>query len=102
MKHPKAAAPVTIFVQDGASTISDFHAGDKLLFVGSSYSDILYLGKLYDGLQFETFTGEHFSVSAVDVNHDGIMDTEIAGSGSVVDLLGWSPDGLWGWQLMGG
>jgi hypothetical protein len=102
MKHAKPSAPVTYFVQDGATTITDFHVGDKLLFVGDSYSDILYLGQLHDGLSFDTFTGEHFSVAAVDANHDGVTDTQIVGSDSIVTLLSVDPDSLYGWSLMGG
>jgi hypothetical protein len=91
------------FIQDGSVNVSGFDpAHDKLLFVGNGYSDILYLGQLHDGLSFDTFNGSHFEVHAGDFNNDGIVDTEISGSGSVVHLLGVDPDSLYGWNLAGG
>jgi Ca2+-binding RTX toxin-like protein len=85
--------------------VTDFNPadGDRVMFDYGSYSDILYLGQLHDGQTFQNFTGAAtFTVSAVDVNHDGITDTLISVNGDSIALLGWSPDQLWGWSLMGG
>jgi hypothetical protein len=112
MKHAKSIVVTSdliatpdadkFFIQDGATSISSFGPTDRLLFVGSSYSDILYLGQLHDGLSFDTFTGSPFAVHAGDFNGDGIGDTQIVGSDSTVTLFSVDPDSLWGWQLMGG
>jgi hypothetical protein len=39
---------------------------------------------------------------AVDYNHDGVMDTEIIGSGSDVILYSVLPEALHPWNLAGG
>jgi len=89
----------------GHDVVTDFNpaAGDRVMFDYGSYSDVLYMGQLHDGLSFSNSTGTAtFSVSAVDYNHDGVMDTLISVNDDSVALLGWSPDQLWGWSLMGG
>lgn len=90
------------FIQDGTTTIAGFGHDDRLLFVGNSYSDILYLGKLYDGWSMDTITGVHFEAHSLDVNGDGVMDAQIVGSDSIVNLLSVDLDSLYGWQIMGG
>jgi hypothetical protein len=114
MKHAKTAAVTgadivatpdadKLFIQDGAVTISGFDAAhDRLLFVGNSYSDILYFGDIHDGLSFDTFVGSHFEVHAGDFNGDGLIDTQIVGSDSIVTLLSVDPASLHPWNLMGG
>lgn len=89
----------------GHDVVTDFNPaeGDRVLFDYGSYSDILYFGQLHDGLEFDNFTGTaHFTVSAVDYNFDGITDTLITANDDSIALLGWSPDELYGWSLMGG
>jgi hypothetical protein len=93
---------------DGFRTISGFDpAHDRVMFdVNHSYSDILYLGQLSDGLEFDTFSGAHLSVHAGDYNGDGIMDTQVSLSGidgtATAILLSVDPDSLYGWNLAGG
>jgi len=89
----------------GHDVVTDFNpaAGDRVMFDYGSYSDVLYMGQLHDVLSFSNSTGTAtFSVSAVDYNHDGVMDTLISVNDDSIALLGWSPDQLWGWSLMGG
>lgn len=89
----------------GNDVVTDFNAaaGDRVLFDYGSYSDVLYLGPLHDGLAFDNFIGTaHFTVSAVDVNHDGLTDTLITANDDSIALLGVDPASLWGWALMGG
>jgi len=89
----------------GHDVVTDFNPaeGDRVMFDYGSYSDVLYLGQLHDGLSFSNPTGTaHFTVSATDYNHDGVMDTLITVNDDSVAILGWSPDQLWGWSLMGG
>lgn len=89
----------------GHDVVTDFNpaAGDRVLFDYGSYSDVLYFGQLHDGLSFSNYTGTAtFSVSATDYNNDGITDTMISVNDDSIVLLGWSPDELWGWSLMGG
>lgn len=89
----------------GHDVVTDFDpaAGDRVMLDFGSYSDILYFGRLSDGLQFDNFTGTaHFTVSAVDQNGDGIIDTMITANDDSIVLLGWAPDQLMGWSLMGG
>jgi Ca2+-binding RTX toxin-like protein len=89
----------------GHDIVTDFDpaGGDRVLFDYGSYSDILYLGQLHDGLAFDNFIGTaHFTISATDVDGDGITDTLISVNDDSIALLGWSPDQLMGWALMGG
>ena len=89
----------------GHDVVTDFNpaAGDKVMLDFGSYSDILYLGKLSDGLSFENSTGTaQFTISASDVNGDGRTDTVITANEDSIVLLGWAPDDLMGWSLCGG
>jgi Ca2+-binding RTX toxin-like protein len=89
----------------GHDVVTDFNpaAGDRIMFDYGSYSDVLFLGALHDGLTFSNSIGTaQFSVSATDYNHDGITDTLISVNDDSIAILGWSPDQLWGWSLMGG
>ena len=89
----------------GHDVVTDFNpaAGDRVMFDYGTYSDMLYFGQLHDGLSFNNCTGGAcFSVSATDYNHDGITDTMISVGEDSIVLLGWAPDQLWGWSLMGG
>ena len=87
----------------GHDVVTDFNpaAGDRVLFDYGTYSDVMYLGKLSDGLDI-TSGSNTFHVSAVDYNHDGVMDTLISVNDDSIALLGWSPDPLYGWSIMGG
>lgn len=91
----------------GQDVITDFdpNGGDRVLFdVGGGYSDILYFGQLHDDLTFGNGYGTaSFTINALDFNSDGIMDTEVlASTGDSVILLGFAPEDLYGWSLMGG
>ena len=84
----------------GHDVVTDFNPadGDRVMLDFGSYSDILYLGKLYDGLSFSNSTGTaQFTISASDYNQDGHMDTVITANEDSIVLLGLAPD-----QLMGG
>lgn len=74
---------------------------DKLLFDYGSYSDIMYLGRLYDK-QIINSLAASFYVEAVDINSDGQTDTKISVGNDSVTILNCSPSDLYGWQLMGG
>ena len=89
----------------GHDVVTDFNpaAGDRVMLDFGSYSDILYLGKLSDGLSFSNSTGTaQFTISASDYNGDGKVDTVITANEDSIVLLGWAPDDLMGWSLMGG
>jgi hypothetical protein len=89
----------------GDLTVEGFQPGiDRVMFDFSSYSDVLGpLGRLYDGLTFDDFTGgTHFVVSAVDANGDGITDTRFDANEDSITLLGVGPDLLFSGSLMGG
>jgi len=89
----------------GHDVVTDFNpaAGDRIMFDYGSYSDILHLGALSDGMSFSNSTGTaQFTVTASDYNHDGKMDTVITANEDSIVLLGWAPDQLMGWSLMGG
>lgn len=79
-------------------------ANDKIMFDISSYSDVLGpLGHLHDGQTFDDFTGgTHFTVSALDYNLDGLMDTQIQANEDSIIILGVAPDSLSSGNLMGG
>lgn len=84
--------------------ITDFNSaeGDRVLLdVGGSANKAAYSGTLWDGLSFQT-AGGTCTVHCVDVNGDGIMDTQLSLDGSNLFLLGCTPDQLHGWDIMGG
>lgn len=105
---------------DSVDWVTDFQFGDtdpqggydpddRVLFDFNSYSDIAYLGGLYDGLEFYDFTGQtRFNITAVDANSDGITDTQImatdvaSGDTAGIILLGWTPEDLTGAAIAGG
>lgn len=83
--------------------ITDFDAseGDTIQFDMAGYGDGPgYSGQLYDGLSFETGAGTCY-VGSVDINADGVMDTQLSIDGTNVFLLGYTPDELYGWSLLG-
>jgi Ca2+-binding RTX toxin-like protein len=89
----------------GNDVVTDFNpaAGDRVMFDFGTYSDIMYLGALHDGLSFSNSTGTaQFTISASDYNHDGQMDTVIHANEDSIILLGVAPDQLMGWSLVGG
>ena len=89
----------------GDDVITDFNAaeGDRVMFDYGTYSDIMFLGRLSDGLTWSNFNGTaRFSVSASDVNGDGVVDTVISANEDSVTLLGVAPDQLSGSCLFGG
>lgn len=99
----------TFIVRAGETkTVSGFDASaDRVMFdVNHSYSDILFLGSVYDGFTFDTFSGAHLEVHAGDYNGDGITDTQVSLSGvdgiAVATLYSVLPESLHGWNLMGG
>lgn len=84
--------------------IVDFNPaeGDRILLdYGGSTSRTAYSGTLSDGLSFETLGGT-CSVCCTDFNGDGVMDTQLSMNGNNLFLLGWAPDTLSGWSIMGG
>lgn len=57
----------------------------------------LFSGQLADGMSFQIGDGT-CTVGCIDINSDGIMDTQLTFNGNNVFLLGWTPDqvsGLW-------
>lgn len=90
---------------DGNVTIEGFQAGvDRVMTDFNSYSDIVGpLGRWHDGQTFDDFTGlTHYTISAVDVNGDGVTDTLISVNDDSIALLGVSIDSLGSASLMGG
>jgi Ca2+-binding RTX toxin-like protein len=84
--------------------ITDFNPaeGDRVLLdLGGSASTPAYSGQLWDGLSFQT-TGGTCYVSCVDINADGVMDTQLSINGDNIFLLGCLPNQLSGWDIMGG
>jgi Ca2+-binding RTX toxin-like protein len=89
----------------GDDVVTDFNAaeGDRVMFDYGTYSDVMVFGRLSDGQTWQNFTGTAmFSVSASDVNGDGVVDTVISANDDSITLLGVSPDQLWGSCLYGG
>lgn len=81
--------------------ITDFNAaeGDRIVFgTDASATQAIYSGQLYDGLSFQTSDGL-CSVHCVDINADGIMDTQLSLNGDNLFLLGCTPDQLDGSYL---
>ena len=84
--------------------ITDFNPaeGDRVLLdFGGSANKAAYSGQLWDGLTFQT-AGGACSVSRVDINVDGVMDTQLTINGDNIFLLGCTPDQLNGWAFLGG
>jgi Ca2+-binding RTX toxin-like protein len=84
-------------------TITDFNAseGDHIqLEFGGSASTIAFAGTLSDGLSFQTDAG-YCTVHSVDVNGDGIMDTQLSINGANMFLLGCTPTMLHGSDILG-
>ena len=83
--------------------ITDFNAaeGDTIVFgTDASARQSQYSGQLYDGLSFEAGGGTCY-VSCVDINADGVMDTQLSGNGNNLFILGSTPDQLDGACLFG-
>ena len=68
---------------------------------GGSANKAVYSGQLWDGLSFETLGGT-CTVTCVDMNGDGVMDTQLSMNGDNIFILGCEPNDLNGWALMGG
>ena len=84
--------------------ITDFNPaeGDRILLdLGGSADAPAYSGVLADGLSFQT-AGGTCTVSCVDINGDGVMDTQLSIGGDNLFLLGCMPNQLHGWDIMGG
>ena len=84
--------------------ITDFNAaeGDRIVLdMGGSADVAVYSGDLYDGLAFETAGGTCY-VSSVDINGDGVMDTQLSLNGNNLFLLGSDPSSVSGYDIMGG
>ena len=84
-------------------TITDFNPaeGDHIVFqFGGSASAPIYSGALTDGLTFQT-AGGACTVHCVDVNGDGIMDTQLSMNGANMFLLGCTPNMLHGSDILG-
>lgn len=88
----------------GHVTVTDFNpAEDRVLFDYGSYSDIMFLGQVSDGMVFDNFIHTAtWTVTAADVNGDGITDTHITVNSDSIDLLGVTPSQLYGWNFQGG
>lgn len=83
--------------------ITDFNPaeGDRIEFnFGGSASGPLYSGTLSDGLSFQTAGGTCTS-SCVDINGDGLMDTQLSIDGHNIFLLGCLPTQLHGTDIVG-
>jgi len=81
--------------------ITDFNAaeGDRIVFgTDASASQSLYSGQLYDGLSFQAGSGTCY-VSCVDINADGVMDTQLSVNGDNLFVLGCTPDQINGSSL---
>lgn len=84
--------------------ITDFNAaeGDTIVLdYGGSTGAAAYSGELYDGLSFQTAGGTCY-VSSVDINADGVMDTQLSINGDNLFLLGSDPSSVSGFDIMGG
>ena len=80
----------------GYDVITDFNAaeGDHILLdLGGSAS--------WDGLSFQTPGGTCY-VSSVDINADGVIDTQLSINGDNLFLLGHLPADISGWSIFGG
>lgn len=83
--------------------ITDFNAaeGDRIVLDYDGSADApAYSGKLWDGLSFQTAGGTCY-VSRVDINADGVMDTQLSINGDNLFLLGYEPSSLSGSDFFG-
>ena len=82
--------------------ITDFNAaeGDRIVFDFGAGSQSVYSGQLSDGLSFATSAGT-CTVGCVDINADGIMDTQMTLNGQNVFLLGYEPSQISGSSILG-
>src|SRR5262245_14054960 len=81
--------------------ITDYNAaeGDRIVFgTDASASQVLYGGELADGLSIQTSSGTCY-VHCVDINADGVMDTQLSLNGDNLFLLGCTPDQVDGYSL---
>ena len=100
----RGADTFVVRAHSGYDVITDFNAaeGDRIVLdLGGSADKAAYSGELWDGLSFQT-TGGTCYVSCVDINADGVMDTQLSINGDNVFLLGCTPNELQGWNIMGG
>ena len=91
-------------VRSQYDVITDFNAaeGDQIMLgFGGSTDKAAYSGDLWDGLSFQTAGGTCY-VSCVDINADGVMDTQLSINGDNLFLLGCEPSSVSGWDIMGG
>lgn len=83
--------------------ITDFNPaeGDRIEFhFGGLSTAPAYAGTLADGMSFQT-AGGTCSSSCVDINGDGVMDTQLSINGHNVFLLGCLPTQLHGADIFG-
>lgn len=73
--------------------ITDFNAaeGDRIILDFDDAGASLAFGQLYDGMSFQVGSTT-CEVGCIDINADGIMDTQILFNGNSLFLLGSSPD----------
>jgi hypothetical protein len=84
-------------------TITDFNPaeGDRVVIdFGGAAPTSLYSGALSDGLSLQT-AGGCCTIHCVDVNGDGIMDTQLSMNGENMFLLGCLPTQLHGSDILG-
>lgn len=84
-------------------TITDFNPsqGDHILFdFGEAAATSIYSGPLSDGCSFQT-AGGCCTVHCVDINGDGIMDTQFSLNGANMFVLGCTPNMLHGSDILG-
>ena len=81
--------------------ITDFNAaeGDRIV-IGTSADRAAYSGALWDGQSFQTSDGT-CNVHCVDVNGDGLVDTQLNINGTNVFLLGYEPSQISGSSILG-
>ena len=100
----RGADTFIIAAHSGYDIITDFNPaeGDRIVLdLGGSAAAPAYSGQLSDGLSFQTAGGTCY-VGCVDINADGVMDTQLSINGDNVFLLGCLPSELDGWSIFGG
>jgi len=83
--------------------ITDFNPaeGDRVLLdFGGSANTAICSGQLWDGEAVQV-TGGTCYLSCVDINADGMMDTQLSINGQNLFLLGHQPSDLYGWAFLG-